>query len=306
MSHSSIRIQTWLPTVVLSGMTGFAGCQATPIAPTIDHQGWEGSVVLRNDVAEAVVVPQIGRVLSLRLLDGDNVLWTDPALYGQLASEQQPGWENFGGDRLWPWPQAEWATDDQGVVLNPDTFDQTPLKMTIESDAVVLEGSAGVYGNRFERRISLVEGEASLRIENRITKPRPGTCAWQVTQIPIADRVVAKVDPGADLANLQEHMFGKIDFTELMERPQPDQLIVNIPEQRMTKTGVATDHLAAEYPAYRISLIAEEPEALPIRTDRGQLWFSPNFMELELIGQPSTNGEDAVLVTRLVLEAIAR
>ncbi|MBB6431191.1 hypothetical protein [Algisphaera agarilytica] len=302
MAQTPVRSKTWLTILMIVGMTVLTGCQSKSVEQAERYKGWDQAVILRNSVAEAVIVPPIGRVLSFRLLGGENVLWTDPDLYGQLASEERPGWENFGGDRLWPWPQADWEKNAEGHALNPDTFDQTPLDRTIEGFTVILEGSAGAYGERFERRISLEPNEASLRIENRITNPRPGTSAWQIAQIPISDRVVAVVDPGAELDNLQEHMFGDLDFTELMERPRPDQLIVNIPEQRMTKTGVATDHLTAEYAGHRVSLIAEEPEALPVRTDRGQLWFSPDFMELELIGQPSHHGEDAVLVTRLVIE----
>lgn len=50
----------------------------------------------------AEVDPGLGRLLAFGRLGGSNVLWTNP------AGTDVGGWKNFGGEKLWLWPQDEW------------------------------------------------------------------------------------------------------------------------------------------------------------------------------------------------------
>ncbi len=59
---------------------------------------------------EAIVVPAIGRVMDLRRIgDDEGTFWENRSLDGRLPSSFGP-WLNFGGDKCWPAPQADWPS----------------------------------------------------------------------------------------------------------------------------------------------------------------------------------------------------
>lgn len=77
-----------------------------PIAPSI-HGIWTNALVLRTAAAEAVVVPDIGRVCSFAPADGSNVLHV-AAVIDPRATGRRGGaglWRDYGG--LWSWPVPE-------------------------------------------------------------------------------------------------------------------------------------------------------------------------------------------------------
>ena len=49
----------------------------------VTYHGWTNALRLRNRVAEVIVVPEIGRVMSFRLRSGENVFWEDRSLDGR-------------------------------------------------------------------------------------------------------------------------------------------------------------------------------------------------------------------------------
>lgn len=58
---------------------------------------------LSDGRTEAVVVPEIGRVMGYGFVGGANVLWNSPR---QTYGENE--WKNWGGDKTWPAPQLWW------------------------------------------------------------------------------------------------------------------------------------------------------------------------------------------------------
>lgn len=66
----------------------------------------DDAVFLRNNVIECTIQPQIGRMMQLSFVGGENMLWIDPK-----AEENAPGefsWKNYGGLKIWLWPQNDW------------------------------------------------------------------------------------------------------------------------------------------------------------------------------------------------------
>lgn len=58
---------------------------------------------LSDGRTEAVVVPEIGRVMRYGLVGGSNFLWNSPQkTFGKNE------WKNWGGDKTWPAPQQWW------------------------------------------------------------------------------------------------------------------------------------------------------------------------------------------------------
>mgnify|MGYP003506235173 FL=1 len=70
----------------------------------------DDAVFLRNNVIECTIQPQIGRMMQLSFVGGENMLWVDPK-----AEENAPGkfsWKNYGGLKIWLWPQNDWRKID--------------------------------------------------------------------------------------------------------------------------------------------------------------------------------------------------
>lgn len=90
-------------------------------APTrlyqITYKGWADAFLLTNGHADVIVVPAIGRIMAYQLAGQPqtNALWNNPALLGKPLPYAVPyppratEWINYGGDKLWPAPQDDWA-----------------------------------------------------------------------------------------------------------------------------------------------------------------------------------------------------
>ena len=85
-----------------------AACTADVTVATTDFMGWKGVWRVSNKVCEMVLVPQISRVMSFRLKDGQNVLWLNAGMVGKTVPADDKQWHNFGGDKVWPTEQGLW------------------------------------------------------------------------------------------------------------------------------------------------------------------------------------------------------
>ena len=76
---------------------------------------WKGPV-LKNDLIEVTVVPQIGGRIIQYKLGEYGFFWVNPDLVNSTPPVSGLGsddsWLNYGGDKLWPAPQG-WDTDQQ-------------------------------------------------------------------------------------------------------------------------------------------------------------------------------------------------
>src|SRR2546430_1617960 len=80
----------------------------TQKARKLSYRGWSDSLVLSNGKVEAVVVPAVGRVMQFRFVGEDDIFWENASLQGKSANPASQEWNNFGGDKTWPSPQADW------------------------------------------------------------------------------------------------------------------------------------------------------------------------------------------------------
>ncbi len=118
--------------------------------------GWERCLTISNGRVEAVVVPAIGRVMQFRFTGQSSPFWEDPALRGQAPDPAATEWANFGGDKTWPSPQADWDKVTPRSWPPPSAFDSMPVESSFRRDAVVLTSPVDPhYGIRTERVIQL-------------------------------------------------------------------------------------------------------------------------------------------------------
>jgi hypothetical protein len=143
-----------------------------PTVGPLSYHGWTGALRLRNEQVEAIVVPEVGRVMSFRFHDGQNVLWEDQSLRGKRGDATGREWVNFGGDKTWPAPEAEWkAHTKREKWMPPPGFDGMPGRARRDGSAIVLTSPVDpFYGIRTSRRITLRGDDPIMVIETEYEK----------------------------------------------------------------------------------------------------------------------------------------
>lgn len=85
---------------------------------------------LSDGRTEAIVVPEISRVMAYRFVGGQNMLWNSPEKNPDLG-----GWKNWGGDKNWFAPQSWWSVTS-GAGWPPDkAWDGSPFQAEALSGA---------------------------------------------------------------------------------------------------------------------------------------------------------------------------
>jgi hypothetical protein len=160
---------------------------ATSITWTEFHN-WSNSILISNGKVEAVIAPAIGRVMQFKFVgDDDGPLWNNRTLDGKAPDPKATEWLNFGGDKSWPAPQADWSNIIDRPWPPPPAFDSMPAKATVEQGMVTLISPVDpFYGIRTIRQMMLVPGEPVMRIETTYEKvqgdpKRVGV--WVITQV---------------------------------------------------------------------------------------------------------------------------
>lgn len=158
-----------------------------------------------NGLVEAVVVPEIGRVMQFRFRGEEGTFWDQPELHGKSPDPDSPEWGNFGGDKAWPAPQSEWGVVSPRSGPPPRAFDSMPYETetACDGDAVLLVSPVDPhYGIRVRRQVRLVPGEPEMRIRTRFEKIRGDSvkvAVWIVTQLRDPVRVFGIATPSGSM-----------------------------------------------------------------------------------------------------------
>ena len=164
---------------------------AAKVTSRVEYHGWKKCHVLRSHRAEVVVVPAIGRVMSFRLSNGENVFWENEALFGSAHQEGDAAWRagdwvNFGGDKSWPAPEGAWSALTRRNWRPPPAFDGIPMQAKVEGRDVILTSAIDpYYGVRVKRRVHLDGVGPILRITTTYEKVRGepvNVSVWVITQ----------------------------------------------------------------------------------------------------------------------------
>ena len=216
----TLALVAMLVALLLAARTSAAAPGVT--VERIAHGGWADALRIRSSTAEAIIVPAIGRVMGFRLLDGENVLWADPALAGRSGDPTGKEWVNFGGDKSWPAPEAEWRTfTGYGKWMPPPGFDGLPHTARIEDGTVVLVSPVDrFYGLRHERRIALAADAARLTIATtyeRVSGAPARVGIWVITQFVEPVAVFVPVPPRSRFPD-GHYVFGTSPWPQLEVR----------------------------------------------------------------------------------------
>ncbi len=175
-----------LSTLVLSFELALAAAE-TGIR-RISYHGWDQALLLTNGTVEAIIVPEIGRIMQFRFAgEADGPFWENRSLDGKNPDSQSSEWGNFGGDKTWPAPQADWEKLTSRGWPPPAAFDSMPVTASIEGETIVLTTSVDRhYGIQAERRVSLTGRSAEMSIQTTYHKkegPPVTVSIWIITQL---------------------------------------------------------------------------------------------------------------------------
>jgi hypothetical protein len=165
-----------------------------------DFHGWD-VVVVRNRSAQLVIVPEIGRIMRFGLIDetGKTVagpFWNNPDVRKGMPADAE-GWKNYGGDKAWPAPQADWPRVAGRGWPPPNGFDATSFTAKITGRQVELVSAVDpIYGIRVRRTIALDSQSALVNIKTVYEKVRGNPvhiAVWTITQLESPDRAFIRL-----------------------------------------------------------------------------------------------------------------
>ncbi len=160
----------------------------------LTYHGWRDCARISNGLVEAIVVPQIGRILAFQFVGHpeSSPIFTNPDLLGKTGADVKAGdWANFGGDKLWPSPQSDWPQYIGHTWPPPPEFDGVPQRLEIVPGGVrLIVPLSAEFGADASRTITLRPGEARLSIAQTIRRTAAPTGKggllplglWSVTQ----------------------------------------------------------------------------------------------------------------------------
>jgi len=165
MAFAAMPAQSQLssPQVVARGSNDtaklFQSLFRSPAAAVVtNYHSWSNAISLNNGVVEVIVVPSIGRVQQFRFVgDTNGVFWENAGLFGRSASGF---YKNFGGDKAWPSPQADWNWPP------PRGFDGSTYVVSCTNGIVTMTGPVDQsYGIRVTRSIGLVSNRSVMLVK---------------------------------------------------------------------------------------------------------------------------------------------
>lgn len=147
----------------------------------VTYHGWAGCYRLSNGVADAVFVPQIGRIMRFGYVTGANYLWENEALAGKSRDPKSTSneWMNFGGDKLWPAPQERWGWPPD-VEIDSGGYE---VKELPGGKLQVTGKPSKKHGIRFVREICLDPDSPTLLIKNTVVNTSSQPQEWSVWEV---------------------------------------------------------------------------------------------------------------------------
>jgi len=128
--------------------------------------GWDNCYRLCNGKVEAIINPQIGRMISFRTTTGQNVLAVNRKMLGCVPPAGSPDFVFFGGLYTWISPQSHWVPfDGTNTYVGADpALDRGPFRVTYCSDTelTMLSPASWGYGLQIEKTFRLVKDQPRM------------------------------------------------------------------------------------------------------------------------------------------------
>ncbi len=272
----------------------------------------EPSHRIANGQFELAVCAAKGRIVYYGPLGGPNVLWENPDAAG--SPTPLPGWLNWGGDKVWLWPQADWP---RWTGIEGPPGDPAPGSWHVQTAGSHVRMTSPLiepYGVRLVREITLAGMGAQVTLVNRVEQLQPGRLAlpvapWTVTQLPAAPRILARLLPGAKSPGFEPFPPNPWTAVEVAD----GIATLSRPPGPWVKMGLDADLLAVGVGEWLFSVSVPAPDPSDLRCERcrqAQVFCDPDdspfrpaslgpYVELEFTApvKPLRVGESASLTT---------
>ena len=182
--------------IVLAAGVSFFVAPSTNAKVTVtltNYHGWLEAYQLSNGKAEVVVVPAVGRVMQFGFVGEEGVFWENRALDGRIVDGRPLQWSsgqwvNFGGDKTWPSPEADWGLlTGRKDWRPPPAFDGIPAEARVDGRTLVLLSPVdSFFGIRTQRRIRLHPSKPEMTITTtyeRVSGEPAKVGVWVITQL---------------------------------------------------------------------------------------------------------------------------
>ena len=258
----------------------------------LNHRGWTNSLRMINGAAEVIVAPEVGRVMQFRLHGEESAFWENTALSGKAPNAATSDWLNFGGDKTWPAPQADWPKVGKRGWPPPPAFDQMPVTATTEGDKILLTSAIDPwFGIRTKRVLELHASLPRLTIRTTYEKVEGAPLkagVWIITQLK---------DPVLVVAPLPE----KSRFAEGFDKQSAENLptdltvtngLVTLRRHPTKSTKIGTDAGTLLWVGDKTMVRIDSPRidgagypdngsSAEVYTNGGESW---KYVELEMLG----------------------
>lgn len=281
--------------VNLGGSLGAGGAKVR----RVPYHAWNEALVLSNEKVEAILVPEVGRVMQFRFAgEEDGPFWENRALDGKAPNSQSSEWINFGGDKTWPAPQADWEKITGRGWPPPQAFDSLSVAADIAGDAVIFTSKVDPnYGIQTVRKIRLT-GETTMEIETTYKKiqgsPVP-VGIWVITQLKNPEQMFMPVPRDSTFPagyNKQSEILpAELHFKDGL-------VTCTRSSKNSTKIGSDAGRLIWADQKHLIEIVAprEKSGTFPDHGSSAEIYTNPDpnqYVEFELLGPLATltNGD---------------
>ena len=188
-----IRNSSLVLVLALAGLFLPMKSEAKVTVAQTNYHGWSDAVVMSNGRVAAIIVPSIGRVMQFGFVGEEGVFWENRSLDGRISDPQlivwaAKEWVNFGGDKTWPSPEADWSKfTSRKSWRPPPSFDGWGNSVRLDGSKLILSTLEDpFYGTVAEREIRLHSRKPEMTITTtyRRTKGEPAVIGiWVITQL---------------------------------------------------------------------------------------------------------------------------
>lgn len=174
-----------LPVVITVPVLAAEPAAGKAVRTVITRTSYAGrqSFRLTDGKTEAVVVPSLGRVMRYGRVGGTNFLWNN-----SVRSFKPGAWRNWGGDKTWLAPQAEWPVRTGRAFPPDDSFDGAPhVARVLGNGHLLMTGPPSLTtGIQVSREFWFAaDGDFLIKQTAKKTTGAPLRAGiWNVTQIP--------------------------------------------------------------------------------------------------------------------------
>lgn len=200
----------FLCVLLLPALTAMAApppaAEASPVAPipATAYLGWTNAIRLQNGQAEAILVPDLGRLVHFAATNGPSSFRLEASLKGKLPPAGERFF-NIGGDWFWPVAQARWGalSGDGQDWPPPALLADRPWSCSAWSDsdgtpcALLTRNYGPPLNIQATRLFRLESGGSVLVVLQRIERTGPSdvpVVLWNISQIAAAEQIALPVE----------------------------------------------------------------------------------------------------------------